>query len=104
MIDPGTGPRLTVGYVRVSTEEQAREGLSLEAQAVRIRAWVAAQGLALAEIVVEVGVSGKMLDRPWLGELLARVRAGAVGAIVVIKLDRLIRCTRDLLELVEDVL
>jgi len=104
MIDLGTGSWLTVGYVRVSTEEQAREGLSLEAQAARIRAWAAAQGLALAEIVVEAGASGKTLDRPRLGELLARVRAGAVGAIVVTKLDRLTRRTRDLLELVEDVL
>jgi DNA invertase Pin-like site-specific DNA recombinase len=87
----------------VSTEEQAREGLSLEAQRARILAACAVHGPALTEVLVEAGESGKTLDRPQLQALLARVRAGEVGAVVVTKLDRLTRRTRDLLELVEDV-
>jgi site-specific DNA recombinase len=92
-----------VGYVRVSTDEQAREGLSLEAQAAAIRAFCAAQGLKLADVFVEAGASGKSLDRPQLRDVLERIRAGQVGAVIVAKLDRLTRRTRDLLALVEDV-
>lgn len=95
--------RPAIGYVRVSTEDQAREGLSLEAQRARILAACAVHGLALAEVLVEAGESGKTLDRPQLQQLLDRVRAGQVGAVVITKLDRLTRRTRDLLELVEDV-
>jgi DNA invertase Pin-like site-specific DNA recombinase len=95
--------RPAIGYVRVSTEDQAREGLSLEAQRARILAACVASGLVLAEVLVEAGESGKTLDRPQLQQLLDRVRAGQVGAVVVTKLDRLTRRTRDLLELVEDV-
>jgi site-specific DNA recombinase len=57
----------------------------------------------LAEVLLEAGESGKSLDRPQLRVLIDRARAGQVGAVVVTKLDRLTRRTRDLLELVEDV-
>ncbi len=93
-----------LGYCRVSTDEQAREGVSLEAQQARIREFCLRQGLALADVLIDAGVSAKTLDRPALQALLARVRAGDVGAVVVTKLDRLSRRTRDLLALVEDVL
>jgi site-specific DNA recombinase len=95
--------RLAVGYARVSTDEQAREGQSLGAQRARIMAAAAIHGLTLSEVLVEAGESGKSLIRPQLGLLLDRVRAGQVGVVVVTKLDRLTRRTRDLLELVEDV-
>src|SRR5213080_3659294 len=95
--------RPAIGYVRVSTEEQVREGLSLDAQRARILAACALHGLTPAEVLVEAGESGRTLDRPQLQQLLDRVRAGQVGAVVVTKLDRLTRRTRDLLELVEDV-
>jgi DNA invertase Pin-like site-specific DNA recombinase len=95
--------RPAVGYIRVSTEEQVREGLSLDAQRSRILAACAVHGLVLAEVLVEAGESAKTLNRPQLQLLLDRVRAGGVGAVVVTKLDRLTRRTRDLLELVEDV-
>jgi DNA invertase Pin-like site-specific DNA recombinase len=91
-----------VGYVRVSTEEQSREGVSLAAQEARIRAFCAAQGLPLADVLVDAGQSASTLDRPALRGLLARIEAGRVGTVVVAKLDRLTRRTRDLLALVED--
>lgn len=100
---PITVARPAVGYVRVSTDEQAREGLSLAAQTARIRAHCVAQGLTLSEVVVDAGVSGKSLERPHLQALLARIQGGEVGAVVIYRLDRLTRRTRDLLELVEDV-
>jgi site-specific DNA recombinase len=91
-----------VGYARVSTEEQSREGVSLAAQEARIRAFCAAQGLPLADVLVDAGQSASTLDRPALRELLTRVETGTVGTVVVAKLDRLTRRTRDLLALVED--
>jgi site-specific DNA recombinase len=95
--------RNAVGYARVSTEEQARGGVSLDAQEAGIRAYCAAQELTLAEVLVDAGESGKSMDRPQLNLLLERIAAGQVGAVVISKLDRLTRRTRDLLALVEDV-
>ncbi len=89
-----------IGYVRVSTEEQ--KGVSLAAQEARIRVFCAAQGLVLADVLVDAGQSASTLDRPALRELLTRVETGTVGTVVVAKLDRLTRRTRDLLALVED--
>jgi DNA invertase Pin-like site-specific DNA recombinase len=92
-----------IGYARVSTDEQAREGVSLEAQRERIEAYATAKGLALADVLVDAGTSGKDLRRPALQELLDRCQRGDVAHVVVLKLDRLTRRTRDLLALVESV-
>ena len=92
-----------IGYIRVSTEGQAREGVSLDAQRDRIEAYARAKGLELTEVLVDEGLSGKTIDRPALQTLLERCRAGAVGHVIVWKLDRLTRQTRHLLNLVEDV-
>ena len=92
-----------IGYIRVSTEGQAREGVSLDAQRDRIEAYARAKGLDLTEVLVDEGLSGKTIDRPALQTLLERCRAGTVGHVIVWKLDRLTRQTRHLLNLVEDV-
>jgi DNA invertase Pin-like site-specific DNA recombinase len=92
-----------VGYVRVSTDEQARDGVSLEAQQARIRAYAEAKGLALGDVLSDEGYTGKNLKRPALQELLARCDRREVGAVIVLKLDRLTRRTRHLLSIVEDV-
>lgn len=92
-------PRQSVGYVRVSTEEQAHEGVSLAAQEARIRAFALATGRDLAEIVIDDGQSAKSLGRPGLQRILAAVSSGATSSIVVLKLDRLTRSMRDLSEL-----
>ncbi len=96
------GPRPALGYARVSTDEQAREGVSLEAQQTRIRAYAQAKDLLLGDILVDEGRSGKDLKRPALQELLARCDRGDVAHVIVWKLDRLTRRTRHLLSLVED--
>lgn len=96
-------PATAIGYVRVSTEGQAREGVSLDAQGERIEAYAKAKGLDLVEMLVDEGQSGKTLDRPGLQTLLGRCRAGMVGHIIVWRLDRLTRRTRHLLSLVEEV-
>ena len=92
-----------VGYIRVSTEEQVRDGVSLDAQQARIRAYAVAKRLTLTDILADEGYSGKNLNRPALQELLARCERGEVGAVIVLKLDRLTRRTRHLLSIVEDV-
>ena len=59
MTQSDNGLRL-IGYVRVSTEEQAREGVSLDAQESRLRAYVEAHGGELVALERDEGVSGKI--------------------------------------------
>lgn len=98
---PKRGTRF-VAYIRVSTEEQAREGVSLEAQRRRVMAWAELQEVGLVEILSDEGLSGSTLERPGLQRALAMLRAGEVDGLVVCKLDRLTRSTRDLLALVAE--
>lgn len=90
-----------IGYVRVSTEEQATEGVSLEAQRARVEAYAIAAGLELVAIVEDAGLSGKSLARPGVVRVLEALENGDAGALIVYKLDRLSRSTSDTLELVE---
>jgi DNA invertase Pin-like site-specific DNA recombinase len=89
------------GYVRVSTEEQAREGISLAAQEAKIRAYAELRDLALVAVVADAGRSGTDTDREGLRQVLALVGDGQVGAVVVYKLDRLSRRVVDTLTLIE---
>jgi site-specific DNA recombinase len=93
--------RRTIGYVRVSTEEQAKEGVSLSAQEARIAAYCAAMGFDVPEVVRDAGDSAKNLQRPGMAKVVAGVRAGTVERIVVLKLDRLTRSMRDLTNLLD---
>ena len=88
-----------VGYVRVSTEEQAESGVSLDAQAERIRGYAGLYGIELAELVEDAGVSAKSLDRPGLARALALLDDCQADGLIVAKLDRLTRRVRDLDEL-----
>jgi DNA invertase Pin-like site-specific DNA recombinase len=96
-------PLKAYGYVRVSTEEQAKEGISLEAQKAKIQSFATLKDLNLIEIITDESVSGKDLDRPGLKRLLNLVKGHDTEAVIVYKLDRLSRRTRDLLFLIEDV-
>jgi DNA invertase Pin-like site-specific DNA recombinase len=90
-----------VGYVRVSTEHQADAGVSLEAQAAKLRAYALAMDLELVEVVVDAGVSAKTLNRAGLQRALAMLTSGAADGVLVAKLDRLTRSVADLGVLVE---
>ena len=96
-------PLKAYGYVRVSTEEQAKEGLSLPAQKAKIQAFATFKDLNLVEIISDEGLSGKDIDRPGLERLIELVSTKEAEAVIVYKLDRLSRRTRDLLFLIEDV-
>jgi site-specific DNA recombinase len=92
-----------IGYVRVSSNEQAENGVSLAAQKYRIRKYCKANGWTCVKILEDDGYSGKDLRRPALQRLLAGMGAknDPVGALVVSKLDRLTRSVRDLIRLTE---
>jgi len=84
-----------LAYVRVSTADQAREGVSLEAQESAIRRYAVAHELELEAVYRDEGLSAKTLDRPGLLALLERVGQGGIGLVIVTKLDRLTRETSD---------
>ncbi len=96
------GQRYVACYARVSTDDQAREGVSLDAQAARLRAFCSAvRPDDEVRMLVEAGTSAKTLQRPVLGQILADCKAGRVKAVVVLKLDRLTRSVRDLADLLD---
>lgn len=90
-------------YIRVSTDEQAESGYSLELQRERITAQITAKGWQLVEIYEDAGQSGGKLDRPALKKMLSEIGNGNINAVVVYKLDRLSRKQRDTMYLIEDV-
>jgi DNA invertase Pin-like site-specific DNA recombinase len=90
-----------IGYVRVSTEDQAENGVSLAAQRERIAAWCDANGYELAAVHVDAGISGKRADnRPGLQAAVDAACAGK-AALVVYGLSRLARSVRDTLDLAD---
>ena len=93
-------PKRVLGYLRVSTEEQAREGVSLDAQRHLIEAHAEANGWELTGIESDNGISGKRLNnRPGLRRALSALRKGRADALLVVALDRLSRTTTDVLNL-----
>ena len=86
------------GYVRVSTDEQARDGYGLAAQEQAIRAYCQAQSWELVDLYADAGRSGGSLrGRDGLARLLDDARSGAFERVVFLRLDRLGRNLRDLL-------
>jgi DNA invertase Pin-like site-specific DNA recombinase len=94
-----------VGYVRVSTEEQARNGESLDRQETMIRAEVEQQGWELTALFRDEGISGgKPADkRPGFAALVALIQTKAVDIVIVTDLSRLSRSQKDTLIFLEDV-
>lgn len=97
-----TTRRRLIGYVRVSTSMQADAGHSLDAQRAKLDAWCALYDADLVDVVIDAGLSASTMDgRPGLVSLLSRLRAGEADGVLVAKLDRLTRSTRDLGDLVD---
>lgn len=91
--------RRAVGYIRVSTDMQAADGLSLDAQSATIEQYCSMQGLHLVQIHKDV-LSGGKAERPGLQEALRALQRGA-DVLVVLKFDRLSRSIRHFCELYE---
>ena len=93
-----------VAYIRVSSDKQAKNGLSLEAQDAKLRAMTVIREDELVDIVVdEESAKPGSLKREGVQRILTMVKAGEVDAVIVCKLDRLTRSIRDLAEHAGDV-
>lgn len=90
-------------YIRVSTEEQAKEGFSIAAQQRILDAWCVIKGASAVEYYIDEGYSAKNMRRPAMQRLLADCRVGRLNAVLVWKLDRLSRSLRDIVVTVDDV-
>jgi site-specific DNA recombinase len=95
--------RTAIGYVRVSSKEQADSGLGLEAQRQRIRAYCEMKGLSLATIFEDAGISrGKALaTRPAGSRLMAEAKKYK-PILIVAKFDRLFRSVADAAQTIAD--
>lgn len=90
-----------VAYIRVSTVGQAEEGVSLEMQRSKVRAWADLNDAVLVGEYADEGLSGKRADRPGLQAALAHAKREK-AAVVVYSLSRFSRSTIDTLRLVEE--
>ena len=83
-------------YMRVSTEDQAREGFSLPEQKERLEAYCKFNGYKIYKVYKDAGISAKTGNtRPAFEELLQDIRDKKCNTIVVLKLDRLTRSVFD---------
>lgn len=106
LISPNTktgGGDMIAIYARVSTQEQAAEGYSIDEQIERLRKYCEAQGRADIKPYVDGGYTGANMNRPSLKALIDDVKKGKIDKVVVYKLDRLSRSQKDTLHLIEDV-
>lgn len=91
-----------IGYVRVSTAEQAGSGAGLAAQEAAIRAHCERRGWVLQSILSDAGLSGASVGkRPALAQALVALDRGEADTLVVAKIDRLSRSLVDLATLME---
>ena len=88
-------------YARVSTAEQASDGISLEAQASKMEAYASLYELEVVETITDPGESAKTLKRPGLQRALALLRDGVADGLVIAKLDRLTRNVGDWQRLID---
>ncbi len=93
---------MTVAYCRVSTEEQAAEGFSIDGQAEKLRAYATLHDLGSVTVIEDPGWSGKNIQRPGLQQLLTMVRERHVANAIVWRLDRLSRNLGDLILLADE--
>ena len=91
-----------IGYVRVSTQEQATHGYSIDAQIDKIKAYASLYDIDLLDIVVDAGVSAKSLNREGLTQVLHALDNGKADAVIIFKLDRLTRSVTDWNTLIAD--
>ena len=83
-------------YIRVSTEDQAREGFSLPEQKERLEAYCKFNNYKIVEYYTDAGISAKTGNhRPEYDRMLEDGIQGKINMIIALKLDRITRSTRD---------
>jgi site-specific DNA recombinase len=91
-----------IGYCRVSTEQQANEGVSIELQIEKIKQYCELYNYELLDIVVDAGISAKSLKRPGITNVLHMLDNNEADALIIYKLDRLTRSLADWSILIKD--
>ena len=92
--------KIAKGYIRVSTEMQKEEGISLETQVKLIQRHCDYKNFELVKIYEDAGISGKnIIDRPGLQDLISSLQRG--DSLIICTLCRLSRDTRNLLNLID---
>lgn len=89
-------------YVRVSTEEQAKEGISIKAQIDRCRAYCDARGWQVYRTYQDAGFSAGTMKRPAFTDLLQDAKDARFDTVLVYKIDRFSRNLKDLILILED--
>ncbi len=88
-------------YIRVSTEEQAREGFSINAQKDKLTKYAEIHDWDIYDFYIDDGISGKnIVDRPEITRLINDVKTKKIENVLVYKLDRLTRSLLNLMELI----
>lgn len=90
-------------YVRVSTQDQAEEGYSIEEQISKLEKYCDIKDWHVYEIYKDPGFTGSTIDRPGMKKLIRDANYGKFDTVLVYKLDRLSRSQKDTLYLIEDV-
>jgi site-specific DNA recombinase len=91
----------TAIYIRVSTEDQAKEGYSISAQKEKLTAYCMSQGWEIVNFYVDEGYSAKNMERPELQRMIQHIKEGVIECVLVYRLDRLTRSVLDLYKLLE---
>jgi len=84
-------------YVRVSTQEQAQQGFSLNAQKEALENYAKALGYEIHKVYRDEGKSAKDMKRPEMTQMLADAESKKFSAIFIYKLDRFSRSIKDLI-------
>ncbi|WP_247901718.1 recombinase family protein [Paenibacillus pabuli] len=90
-------------YIRVSTEEQAEQGYSIDGQKSKLIAFCDSQGWQEYKLYIDDGYTGTKIERPALKRMIRHIEEGKISTVLVYKLDRLSRKQKDVLSLIEDV-
>lgn len=91
----------TAIYIRVSTEEQVKEGYSISAQKQKLKAFCISQGWDVVGLYPDEGISAKNTKRPHLQRMIQDIKNGDVDCVLVYRLDRLTRSVLDLYNMLE---
>jgi site-specific DNA recombinase len=94
-------PKVAI-YARVSTEEQAKEGFSVDAQIDKCKAYCQARGWEIFRLYKDPGYSAGSMNRPALELMLRDAKEQKFNIILVYKIDRFSRNLKDLIMVLED--
>ena len=91
-------------YIRVSTQEQAKEGYSVGAQTKILTDYAKSHKWNIYNTYVDAGFSGKDLNRPAVQQLISDIKQKRINVVIVWKFDRMSRSQKDMITIIEDIL